>query len=230
MRASGRKFQKAALGAAFFVFALMLMPPSLQAASAQDQALIVAAERGDNAVVAKLLREGAHVGARDAKGRTALLAATHGNQVEAARLLIAAGADVNAKDAIGDSPFLYAGAESRNEILRMTLAAGADLASTNRYGGTALIPAAHQGHVETVKILLATAIDKDHVNRLGWTALLEAVILGDGGPAHNEIVRLLIDAGADVNPADSDGVTALAHARRRGFNAMARMLEAAGGR
>ena len=57
----------------------------------------------------------------------------------------------------------------------------------------ALIPAAHHGHVEAVKLLLATAIDKDHVNNLGWTALLEAVILGDGGPAHTEIVRLLVD-------------------------------------
>ena len=92
--------------------------------------------------------------ARDGRGVTALLAATHGNHVEVARLLIAAGADVNAKDNIEDTPFLYAGAEGRNEILKMTLAAGADLKSINRYGGTALIPAAHHGHPETVKILL----------------------------------------------------------------------------
>jgi ankyrin repeat protein len=112
----------------------------------------------------------------------------------------------------------------------MTLAAGADLASTNRYGGTALIPAAHHGHVETVRILLTTKIDKDHVNRLGWTALLEAVILGDGGSAHTEIVRQLVAAGANVALADREGITPLAHARRRGFTAMARILEAAGGR
>ena len=126
-----------------------------------------------------------------------------------ARALIAAGADVNAKDDIEDSPYLYAGAEGRIEILKMTLAAGADLKSTNRYGGTALIPAAHHGHPEAVRILLATAIDKDHVNRLGWTALLEAVILGDGGPVHTEIVRLLVEAGANVNLADREGVTPL---------------------
>ena len=146
---------------------------------------------------------------RDARGRTALLAATHGNHVAVARALIAAGADVNAKDDIEDSPFLYAGAEGRIEILKMTLAAGADLKSTNRYGGTALIPAAHHGHPEAVRILLGTAIDKDHVNKLGWTALLEAVILGDGGPVHTEIVRLLVEAGANVNLADRDGVTPL---------------------
>jgi ankyrin repeat protein len=160
----------------------------------------------------------------------ALMAATHANEIETARRLIAAGANVNAKDAIGDTPFLYAGAEGRDEILKMTLAAGTDLASTNRYGGTALIPAAHHGHVETVRILLATKIDKDHVNRLGWTALLEAVVLGDGDKAHTEIVRLLTAARVNVNLADREGVTPLAHARRRGFAAIAAILEAAGGR
>lgn len=218
---------RAAFGAALF-FCAALMPAA--ATPAQDAALIEAAGRGDAAAVARLLQEGASVGARDAQGRTALLVATHANRVEAARLLIAAGADVNAKDAIDDSPYLYAAAEGRNEILRMTLAAGADLKSTNRYGGTGLIPAAHHGHLETVRILLATRIDKDHVNRLGWTALLEAVILGDGGPTYTAIVRELLAAGANANIADRDGVTPLAHARRRGFSGMARILEAAGAR
>ena len=138
---------------------------------------------------------------------------------------------MNAKDDIQDSAFLYAGAEGRIEILKMTLAAGADLKSTNRYGGTALIPAAHHGHPEAVRILLATAIDKDHVNKLGWTALLEAVILGDGGPTHTEIVRLLVEAGANVNHRGSRG----RHAARSmpsgaGLRAMVRILEARGAR
>jgi hypothetical protein len=81
-----------------------------------------------------------------------------------------------------------------------------------------------------VKILLAMAIDKDHVNNLGWTALLEAVILGDGGAAHTEIVRLLVTAGADANIADRDGVTPLAHAKRANYPGMARILSDAGAR
>lgn len=218
---------KAALGAAFFV-ALACAPVPARADAAQDKALISAAERGDENAVRTLLQKGASVNARDAHHRTALLAATHANRVAAARVLIAAGADVNAKDDIGDSPYLYAGAEGRNEILKMTLAAGADLKSLNRYGGTALIPAAHHGHPETVRILLATSIDKDHVNNLGWTALLEAVILGDGGAVHTDIVRQLVAAGANVNIADREGVTPLGHARQRGFHAIARTLEAAG--
>jgi ankyrin repeat protein len=209
---------------------LALMMTSAQAQTGRDQTLIAASASGDLPAVERLLAEGADVKARDGRGRTALLAATHGNHVAVARALIAAGADVNAKDSIEDSPYLYAGAEGRIEILKMTLAAGADLTSTNRYGGTALIPAAHHGHPEAVRILLATAIDKDHVNKLGWTALLEAVILGDGGPTHTEILRLLVEAGANVNLADRDGVTPLQHARRRGFGAMVRILEARGAR
>ena len=187
-------------------------------AQSRDQALIEAAGKGDLAAVERLIARGRERRARATTAAArALLAATHGNHVAVARALIAAGADVNAKDDIEDLPYLYAGAEGRIEILKMTLAAGADLKSTNRYGGTALIPAAHHGHPEAVRILLGTAIDKDHVNRLGWTALLEAVILGDGGPAHTEIVRLLVEAGANVNLADREGVTPLQHARRRGF-------------
>ena len=206
--------------------AVMILPA---AAQPRDQALIAASGKGDLASVERLIREGASVMAKDNRGRTALLAATHGNHVAVARALIAAGSDVNARDDIQDSPYLYAGAEGRTEILQMTLPT-ADLKSVNRYGGTALIPAAHHGHPEVVKVLLATAIDKDHVNKLGWTALLEAVILGDGGPVHTEIVRLLVEAGANVNIADKEGVTPLAHARRRGYASMVRILEARGAR
>lgn len=191
---------------------------------ASPQALVAAAEAGDIAALRRLLDAGTPVDAADGRKRTALLAATQANRIEVARLLIERGANVNAKDDIHDSPFLYAGAEGRLEILRLTLAAGADLKSTNRYGGTALIPAAHHGHVDTVRELLKTKIDVDHVNRLGWTALLEAIILGDGGAAHSEIVRLLVAGGANVNLADAQGVTPQAHAEQRGQAAITREL------
>lgn len=193
-----------------------------------DHRLHDAAASDDVVAIRTLLAAGAKIDARDEAGRTPLLAATHANKVRAAEALIAAGADVNAKDAIDDSPYLYAGAQGRLEILKMTLAHGADLESINRYGGTALIPAAERGHVEAVRTLINAGVDVDHINRLGWTALLEAIILGDGGPAYQQIVDLLVRAGADVNLADGDGVTPLQHARRRGFIAIEQALAAAG--
>jgi uncharacterized protein len=197
------------------------------AAQAQERlmSLIEAATRGNAGEVSDLIGAGAPLEVRDPAGRTALLIATQGNDVDVARLLIDAGADVNAKDSIRDTPFLYAGAEGRNEILRMILATGrADLRDTNRYGGVAIIPASHHGHPETVRILLETDVDIDHVNNLGWTALIEAVILGDGGPIYQEIVGLLVDAGARNIP-DRDGKTPLELARERGFAAIARRIE-----
>lgn len=208
-------------------FTAMTFPPSARASGSE---LVEAAARGNLARVRTLLDAGAALEHRDGAGRTPVLAATAGNHLPVVRLLIERGADVNAQDRQQDSAFLLAGASGYTEIVRATLAAGADLKSTNRYGGTALIPACHHGHVDTVRLLLTTAIDVDHVNRLGWTALLEAVILGDGGPAHAEIVRLLLARGANPSLADGQGTTPLQHALQRRQDAVVRLLRAAGAR
>ena len=210
--------------------ALGLALSSTGAQTMTPSALHQAAAANDSVRIQQALQSGSAIDARDAQGRTALLLATHGNHIDAARALINAGADVNTKDDIQDSPYLYAGARGHLEILKLTLTHGADLRSTNRYGGTAIIPAAERGHVESVRTLIAAGANVNHVNRLGWTALLEAIILSDGGPRHQQIVQLLLDAKADVNLADKDGVTPLTHAKQRGYTAMAQMLAAAGAR
>lgn len=194
-----------------------------------NQRLQSAAAAGDTAAIRAALQAGARLDHRDAEGRTPLMTAVYKHHSAAARVLIDAGADVNAQDKILNSPFLYAGAEGMTDIVRMCMQAGADYSVFNRYGGSALIPACERGHVETVKALLE---DKkfpiDHVNRLGWTGLLEAVILGNGGPRHVQVVQLLIDAGADLNIPDKDGVTALQHARQKKQDEIAGLLEKAG--
>ncbi len=194
---------------------------------------IEAASRGDFAAVRRGLDTGAPLDAKDSSGRTALLAATQGGHIAVARLLIERGADVNAQDAIQDSAFMLAGARGHTEILRAALPM-ADPRVLNRYGGTALIPACHHGHVETVRVLLEWSgpnrVPIDHVNRLGWTALLEAIILGDGGPRHTEIVRLLLAHGANASLTDREGVSPLAHARQRRQQGIVTLLQQAGAR
>lgn len=208
--------------------ATLLTSCSASSGAIAAEQLQQAAEKGDSRRVEALLGRGADIDNRDADGRTPLLIAVRAKQIETARTLIDAGADVNAKDRMQDSPYLYAGASGQNDILRMTLAHGADLRSTNRYGGTALIPAAERGHVATVQLLIEAGVDVDHINNLGWTALLETVILGDGSSRYVDITRLLIAAGADVNLADAEGVTPLAHARQRGQHVIEDLLRKAG--
>lgn len=164
---------------------------------------------------------------RDEKGRTALMNATHANEIELAESLITNGADVNARDELKDTPFLYAGAEGRLEILKLTLAHGADLTSLNRFEGTALIPAAEKGHLENVWVLLATEIDIDHVNRPGWTALYEAVMRPrNGSEAYRGIVQALLDAGADASIPDKQGRTPEQRAREVGNDDLAELIAA----
>lgn len=153
-----------------------------------------------------------------------LIAAAKANNTPLVAGLIGRGGNVNARDPIQDSAYLFAGAEGFNEVLRLTLAAGADVASTNRYGGTALIPASEHGHVETVQILIAAGVPVNHVNNLGWTAMQEAILLNNGGPRQLEVVRLLLDAGADPDIRDPAGRTALQNAERLGFTEIAALI------
>lgn len=200
--------------------------PAIDQAEA-NRALLAAAETGDVERVKELLAQGADVHTANAADVTPLIAAAYRNNLEVARALIEAGADVNVQDNTQQSAYLISTSDGYLELLRLTLAAGADVHSKDSYNGTGLIRAADRGHVEIIAELLKTDIEIDHVNRLGWTALLEAIILGDGGPRHTEVVRLLVEAGADVNLADGSGVTPMEHARRQGYGEMLSILEAA---
>jgi hypothetical protein len=195
-----------------------------------NEALLAAASEGRSAEVARLIAAGADVNPRDPRGQTPLLLAVAGNHVAIAKALLAAGADLNAQAANRDTPWLLAGASRRAEIIAAMLPLKPDLSIRNRYGGNALIPACERAHVETVRLLLTSGIDLDHVNGLGWTCLLEIVILGNGGPRHQEVAKLVLEAGANPSLADKDGVTPLAHARQRGQRAVATLIEQAGGR
>jgi uncharacterized protein len=199
-------------------------------ANARNEQLLMAAQRGEIETVLKLLQEGADINVTDAQGRTPVMIATYKHDTEMVRALIQKGADINMRDSQKENPLLHAGAQGWLDILKLAIEAKADTTLTNRFGGISIIPAAERGHVETVRELLTrTDINVNHVNNLGWTALLEAIVLGDGGQAQQQIVQLLVDHGADVNIPDKGGVTPLRHARERGFMEIERILVKAGG-
>ena len=189
-----------------------------------DDRLLAAATDGDADGVALALRSHADIEVRDGNERTALLLAATDDRVPVARLLVALGADPDALDARHDTPWLVTGVTGSVAMLEALLPAAPDLTIRNRFGGISVIPASERGHVDYVRRVVQTDIDVNHVNDLGWTALLEAVILGDGSAPYQEIVRILLEAGADQTIADGDGVTALEHATSSGQDEVARIL------
>jgi uncharacterized protein len=186
--------------------------------------LLSAAETGDATAAALAIRAGANLETRDERGRTPLLLAVTKDRLAVARLLVYLGADPDALDDQHDTPWLVTGVTGSVDMLEVLLPARPDLAIRNRFGGTSLIPASERGHVGYVRRVVRTDIDVNHINNLGWTALLEAVILGDGSKRYQQIVMILLDAGADASFADRQGVTALQHAERRGQREVARIL------
>jgi len=224
--------------AAFLAAALALagaaahaqVPPSASEVAAYT-GLHAAAQRGDVEAIRKLRAQGADVNARDGFGRTPLHVATFAKQREAVRVLAQAGANLGLLEDDRYDAVTIASVADDEETLRVLLSLGASAKLvTSRYDGTALIAAAHLGHAGVVKQLIAAGAPLDHVNNLHWTATIEAIVLGDGGPRHQETLKSLVDAKANLQLADRTGATPLQLARSRGYTAMVQMLEKAGTR
>ncbi len=201
------------------------------AEAARYSGLHAAAHKGDAAQIAKLAAAKADLNARDGNGRTPLHVATFAKQREAIRALAKAGADINLLDNDRYDGVTIASVADDEETLRVLLSLGASAKQvTSRYDGTALIAAAHLGHDGVVRQLIAAGAPLDHVNNLHWTAVIESIVLGNGGARHQATLKALIDAKADLQLKDRQGVTPLQLARSRGYGEMVKMLEAAGAR
>ncbi len=190
-----------------------------------------AAAKGDVAEIERLIAEGERPNIQDSKSRTPLHVAAYFKHHAAARALLKLGANPNALEIDKYDIITIASVANDIEMLKVAIEGGASARNiTSRYDGTALIAAAHLGHAEVVRILIAAKAPLNHVNNLGWTALMESIVLGNGGTNHTNTLKALVEAGADVNIPDRQGITPLSHARRRGYSEMARVLEMAGAR
>jgi ankyrin repeat protein len=191
--------------------------------------LHAAAQQGDIAKIEKLAAAKAELNTRDSNGRTPLHVATFAKQRDAIRALVKAGADLNLLDKDRYDGVTIASVADDEETLRVLLASGASAKLiTSRYDGTALIAAAHLGHDGVVKQLIAAGAPLDHVNNLHWTAAIESVVLGNGGLRHQETLRALIQAGANLQLTDRKGNTPLQLASSRGYAEMVKMLSVPG--
>ena len=180
----------------------------------------------DLAKVRLLLDHHAGVKAVSKQGRTALqVAAMSDHSAEIVRLLIAKGADVKTVDNMMMTALNAAALGNDTETIRMLVEAGVDvnaagplMAADAIVGESPLMNAAYQGNLAAAKLLLAKGAkvnavsDREKAYQVkngsialgGWTALSIAAAYG---PA--DLVKALLDAGADVNVKDVRGMTPL---------------------
>lgn len=193
--------------------------------------LFAAVAQQDMQALRQQLKSAQDVDRRDQHGRSALHVAAYFQNHAAMRALVEAGADANALEADFYDIVTIAAVADDLETTKLALKLGCRADNvTSRYAGTALIAAAHLGHVEVVETLVRAGAPLDHVNNLNWTALIESIVLGDGGRRHTATLKLLVDAGANVNLADANGDSPLQLARTRDYRNMVDILLAAGAR
>ena len=189
---------------------------------------LTAAAAGDLTTVEAHLAAGVDIDVINRRRQTAILLAAMNKHYDLVERLIALGADIDCQDETQLNPFLFGCINNDLRLVRIMLAAGTDLDRYTRFGGVGIHPAAEKGYLELVQELVKTDININHTNWVGWTPLLEAIVLRDGGPVQQEIVRVLLEHGASPHLTDKYGKTPLELARKLGYTEIANLLVAAG--
>jgi ankyrin repeat protein len=164
-----------------------------------------AAQTGNIEIARLLLKAGADIDAGDSDNSTALGIAAMRKHGDMVAFLIENGADVNRRDRKADCPLSFAVYGRDEAIIQQLLDAGADLYFRNPAGETLLHISCARGVRSLVEHLLDNdAAEIDLISANGGTPLGYAAMQG-----HAEIVKLLLDRGADPNPVPSGEITPL---------------------
>jgi len=158
----------------------------VNARSKPGRTAVMVAARGDRSadIVRYLISKGADLKAVDGMKTTVLTAAAQGNDTETIRMMVNAGLDVNAPDVLGMTPFIYAAANGNTAAVEMMLARGA--------------------RVNHASAPASNSVKNGPIELGSFTALLTAAPFGPP-----ELIKMLLDAGADVNARDVRGMTPL---------------------
>ena len=221
--------------------------PNAENARGRTPLFEASADERNYEVVKVLLEHGADPNGRcsGVSGETPLfVASADGRNYEVVKVLLEHGADPNGRGGVfRETPlFAAAGSTGTAEIVRLLLENGADPNAEDDRGFTPLMQAATDGFdVEVVKSLLGKGADVNHRSPTGETALLQAAgCFKDSYEVdddkervrrlaeekeHYDVVRLLLDAGADVNVQCKEyGRTPLFYAEWEGAPSIARLL------
>ncbi len=202
--------------------------------------LSIACRNGSARMVETLLGGRADAHAAGPSGETVLMTCARTGSLEAVEQLLAGGADPNAPErASGQTALMWAVAGRHTAVTRALVEAGADLDARSAGGFTPLLFAARAGALDAARLLVEAGADVNPVTPDGHSPLLVAAASLDAitgsdyrlvvDPSDHEALGIfLLDHGADVNRADSFGMTPLHYAVELRKPALLRALLAHG--
>lgn len=211
-----------------------------------ETALLTAAAGGHLDVVRLLVERGAEVDAKS-EGENALYRAASNGHQEVFDYLAPLSKDRKLREAAEEAleesrgrrprsedpaveSFIAAAMNGQLKKVEAAIAAGGvDVDAVGSHGNTALMYAAYYGHVPVIRALLANGADPDaRSTEDGLEAEATALMLAAGSAFinnHAEVIRLLAEAGAELDARDALGRTALHHAAGRAVpNALQALL------
>ena len=218
-------------------------------------ALHWAVQADDIDMARMLLDAGADTAARNRAGAPAILPAAVNGSAEMLTLLLAAGTDPDMTvSATGDTPLMLAARTGNADAVQVLIDNGADVNAREAWGQTTpLMWAVAQNHVDVVRILIAEGADiearsvyvppdtgrgfQGGLPRPRREEEVGAVIFASGEftplliaarDGHLESVKVLVEAGAEVDALAADGKNALGLAIFNGSYAIADYLVEAG--
>jgi len=194
------------------------------AAANEDLRLVDAVKNQDSQRVRALLGQQSDVNVRSEDGSTALLWAAHWNDVQTAALLIRAGADANVANDFRMTPLSQACTNASSALVDLLLKAGANPNTPIATGETPIMTCARTGSVDAVRMLFVHGAD---VNAKEPTQNQTAAMWA-AAERHPQVLRTLIEVGADLKAHTKTGFTPLHFAARVGDLESARVLLDAG--
>jgi ankyrin repeat protein len=192
-----------AAGNSAAVSSLLEAGASANAADARGVSMIHSAARaGVTAIVLQLRDAGANIHAVDTNGNGALHHAAD-RVLPVVTALVEAGCDVHAVNTKGSTPLMLAAGAGNLAVASYLVGAGAAVNAVDHGGKSALVYAAKAGVNGAMTVIMLVEAGAD-VNAVNGAALCVAVSL-----QHEEVVRVLLRAGADVNVVGTGGNTPL---------------------